>query len=94
MKKIKPLPKFKNEKEERKFWEKNDTTEYFDVETPLKLNFPNLRPTTKSITIRLPVSMLYDLKIMANKKDIPYQSMMKMFLSERITREKNLKVRT
>lgn len=70
MKKLKPIPKFKNEKEEAKFWDTHDTTEYFDMSKPLRLVFPNLHLSTKLVTIRLPVSLVANLKILANKKDV------------------------
>jgi len=84
MKDNKPLPQFKSEQEERKFWENHDATEYFDMDQPVRMSFPNLKPTTKSITLRMPLSMYDDLKNLANKQDVPYQSMMKMFLADKI----------
>lgn len=87
MKKIKAIPKFKNEDEEREFWATHDTTDYFDFSKPIKLNLSKLKPSTKSVTIRLPDSLLYDLKMLANKRDVPYQSLMKIFLAERIKQE-------
>lgn len=84
MKNKKIIPQFKSEQEEREFWETHDTTEYFEVSNPIKMSFPNLKPTTKSITLRIPVGMYEDLKILANKQDVPYQSMMKMFLADKI----------
>jgi predicted DNA binding CopG/RHH family protein len=84
MKNNKKTPQFKSEQEEREFWETHDTTEYFDVNNPVKMSFPNLKPSTKSITLRMTVGMYDDLKILANKQDVPYQSMMKMFLAEKI----------
>lgn len=87
MKKLKPIPKFKNEEEEAKFWDTHDTTEYFDTSKPLRLIFPNLHPSTKSVTIRLPVSLVANLKILANKKDVPYQSLLKVYLSEKVREE-------
>jgi predicted DNA binding CopG/RHH family protein len=84
MKTLKKIPKFKNEKEEKKFWLKNDSTEYIDFSGAVKLDMPNLKPSTKSISIRLPESLLQRLKIIANKKDIPYQSLIKLYLAEKI----------
>ncbi len=83
--KIKPIPKFKSEDEERNFWATHDTTEYFDTTKPIKLDLSNLKRSTRSVTIRLPESLIYGLKVLANKKDVPYQSLMKMFLAEKVS---------
>lgn len=91
MKKIKPIPQFKNEKEEAEFWYSHDTSEYFDTSNPIEIDFPNLKPTTKTITLRLSVSLLHRIKKIANKKDVPYQSLMKVFLDEK-AREDTIKV--
>ena len=82
MKTTKTIPTFKNENEEREFWEKNDTLEYFDMSKVKAVHFPNLKKTTKSISIRLPVDMLDALKVKANSMDVPYQSLIKMLLQE------------
>ncbi len=82
MKITKTIPTFKNEQEERKFWEDHDTTEYFDTSKVKMHRFPNLKKTTKSISIRLPVDMLDELKVKANSMDIPYQSFIKMLLKD------------
>lgn len=87
MKQLKPIPKFINEREEAEFWATHDTTEYFDTSRPVELDLPNLKPTTKSITLRLPVSLLHKIKKIANKKDVPYQSLMKVFLDEKAQEE-------
>ena len=87
MKNLKPMPKFKNEKKEREFWMTHDSTEYVDWSKARKGVFPNLKPTYKNISIRLPAYMLDELKILANKKDVPYQSLMKLFISERVKKE-------
>ncbi len=87
MKKLKAIPKFKNEDEEREFWATNDSTEYLDWSKAKKANFPNLKPSVKSISIRLPESLLNDLRTLANKKDVPYQSLMKIYLSEKVKEE-------
>lgn len=87
MKKIKQIPKFKSEDEERDFWATHDSTEYFDMSKPLKISFPNLKPSTRTITLRLSESMLSHLKTLANKKDVPYQSLMKIYLAEKIQEE-------
>lgn len=88
MEKLKRIPKFKNEKEEATFWENHDTTEYFDMGKPLRIEFPNLKPSTKTITLRIPLMLLYKIKKIANQKDVPYQSLMKVFLDEKIKEEK------
>ena len=82
MKTIKIIPTFKNENEEREFWENNDITEYVDLTNAKRVRFPNLKKTTKSISIRLPVDMIDALKVKANSMDIPYQSLIKMLLNE------------
>ena len=82
MKTIKTIPTFKNENEERNFWENNDITEYVDLSNAKRVRFPNLKKTTKSISIRLPVDMIDALKVKANSIDIPYQSLIKIILSE------------
>lgn len=87
MKKLKPIPKFKNIKDEAKFWNSHDSTQYIDWSKAQKAVFPNLKPSTESISIRLPSSLLANIKTIANKKDVPYQSLMKIFLSERIKQE-------
>jgi len=84
MKNLKKIPKFKNENEELEFWDQNDSTDYIDYSKSKKIHFSNLKPSTKSISIRLPESLLQRLKIMANKKDIPYQSLIKVYLDEKI----------
>ena len=87
MKSLKTMPKFKSEKEERKFWMTHDSTEYVDWSKARKAVFPNLKPTYKSISLRLPVYMLDEIKLLANKKDVPYQSLMKIFLAEKVKEE-------
>ena len=87
MKNLKPIPRFKNENEERKFWLTHDSTEYLDWSNAHKAVFRNLKPTYRSISLRLPVHMLDELKLLANKKDVPYQSLMKIFLAEKIKDE-------
>lgn len=85
--KKKVIPEFKNNDEERKFWSKNDSSGYIDWSKAKRISFPNLKPSVKSISLRLPEAMLNDLKTLANKKDVPYQSLMKMFLSDKIKEE-------
>jgi len=83
MKKLKTIPSFKTEKEEAAFWDTHDTTDYFDMEQPLQISFPNLKPSTQTISLRLPVSILSRIRMIANRRDIPYQSLMKIFLDEK-----------
>jgi predicted DNA binding CopG/RHH family protein len=88
MKKLKPIPQFKNEDEEDEFWSTHDSTEYIDWDKAIRNPvFPNLKPSTKTITIRVTESLLNDLKAIANKKDVPYQSLVKMFLDEKVKEE-------
>lgn len=86
-KELKKIPKFKSEDEERKFWSKHDSTDYIDWDQAEQMDFPNLKPSVKSISIRLPESLLNDLKMLANKKDVPYQSLMKMYLAAKVSEE-------
>jgi predicted DNA binding CopG/RHH family protein len=83
----KRLPKFSDEDQERKFWATHDSTEYLDWKSSKRVALPNLKPSLKTISIRLPAAMIEDLKVLANKKDVPYQSLLKVFLAERIDRE-------
>ncbi len=87
MKKIKPIPKFKNEDEESDFWATHDTTEYFDISRQVKLDLTNLKRSAKPVTVRLPEWLIDSLKILANKKDVPYQSLLKVFLAEKVKEE-------
>ena len=87
MKNLKPIPKFKNEKEEQKFWLTHDSNEYLDWSKAKKVIFRDLKPTYKSISLRLPIHMLDEIKLLANKKDVPYQSLMKIFLAEKLRQE-------
>lgn len=92
MKKLKQLPKFKNEDEEREFWWAHNSTDYIDWSKAKLASFPNLKRTpTESISLRLPLHLLEDIKELANKKDVPYQSLMKIFLSERVEEEFGLR---
>jgi len=83
----KPIPRFESEDQEREFWSAHDSTEYVDWSTAKLVSFWNLKPSTKTISIRLPESLLEDLKLLANKRDVPYQSLLKIFLAERIAQE-------
>lgn len=85
--KINKIPKFKNEDEERKFWAKHSFLNFPDSFKEVRLDFSKLKPSTRPITIRLPLSLVEDLKIMANKRDVPYQSLMKILLAEKIREE-------
>ena len=81
------IPKFKSEVDERAFWASHDSADYVDWKKGKNVIFPNLRPSLKSISLRLPGSMIEELRLLANKRDVPYQSLLKMFLSERIAKE-------
>jgi predicted DNA binding CopG/RHH family protein len=87
MSKLKKIPRFKSEAEEAEFWATHDSTEYIDYSTAKRIAFPNLKPSTKTISIRLPESLIEHLKVLANKRDVPYQSLLKMFLSEKVEEE-------
>jgi predicted DNA binding CopG/RHH family protein len=84
---IKSIPQFKDEDEEREFWATHDTTDYFDTSNPIKMDLSNLRPSTETISLRLPLHLLDSIKRMANFKDVPYQSLIKIFLAERVEQE-------
>jgi predicted DNA binding CopG/RHH family protein len=89
MKKMdKQIPKFKNEDEEREFWATHSPLDYFDSKKFKRASFPKLKPSLKSISIRLPEDMLAQLKILANKKDVPYQSLAKIYLARQIALER------
>lgn len=83
-KKRKPVPVFKSEAEERAFWETHDSTDYVDWSKAGRVRFPNLKPSNKAISLRLPVDLLERIKIMANQRDVPYQSLIKVWLSEKV----------
>lgn len=87
MSKKKPVPRFASEAEEQEFWEEHDSAEFVDWKDARRLVLPNLQPSTKTISLRLPEHMLEELKLLANKRDVPYQSLLKMFLAERIEAE-------
>jgi len=82
-KKQKKLPSFRNESEERKFWETHDSSDYIDWERAERVRLPNLKPTTKAISIRLPIGLLEQIKVAAHKRDVPYQSLIKVWLAEK-----------
>lgn len=81
------IPKFKSENKERAFWARHDSTEFIDWKKTKKVVLPNLKPSVKTISIRLPEMMLEELKLLANKRDIPYQSLLKIFLADRLKDE-------
>jgi len=91
----KPVPEFKSEAEEFEFWSAAgagaDSTEYVDWSQAKRTKFPNLKPSLRTISVRLPVAMIEDLKILANKRDVPYQSLLKVFLAERLEMERGLR---
>ena len=82
------IPRFKNEDEEREFWATHSPLDYFDQKNAKRVIFPNLKPSLRSISIRLPENMLEELKVLANKKDVPYQSLAKIFLARQIALER------
>ena len=82
-----PIPNFASEDEERDFWANHDSTEFVDWSNARRSTLSNLKPSTKSISIRLPESPLDELKLLANRRDVPYQSLLKVFLAERVDKE-------
>jgi predicted DNA binding CopG/RHH family protein len=91
--KLKDIPKFASEAAEEEFWATADTTEYFDWEHARRVVFPNLKPTTTPISMRLPEVLLTELRRLANEQDVPYQSLMKVYLSDRVAEERLLRRR-
>ncbi len=93
MKKV--IPEFKSDAKEREFWSSTgkgaDSTEYLDWSRAKRAKFPNLRPSLRTISVLLPVAMIEDLKILANQRDVPYQSLLKVFLAERLAAERKLR---
>jgi len=83
----KKVPKFRNEDEERGFWATHDSTKFVEWKKARRAILPNLKPSLKTISLRIPEALLEELKLLANKKDVPYQSLLKIFLSERIQEE-------
>ena len=86
--KLKRIPRFASEATEQEFWATADTTEYFDWSKARRAVFPNLKPTTTPISVRLPQTLLLELKRLANERDVPYQSLMKVYLAERVAQER------
>lgn len=84
---IRKIPKFESEVQERDFWASHDSTDFVDWRQAERVKLPNLRPTTRTISIRLPEPMIERLKVLANKRDVPYQSLLKMFVADRIEEE-------
>ena len=85
--KMKPVPEFRSEDEEREFWATHDSADYVDWKKAQRVKLPNLKPTTRTVSIRLPETMLEDLRMLANKRDVPYQSLLKIYVAERIEEE-------
>ena len=87
------IPKFKSESEERFFWAKRDSADFIDWSKAKRAKFPDLKPSTRTISLRLPQMLIDELKILAHKRDIPYQSLLKSFLTERVREELSSKAR-
>ena len=85
MKRVKKIPKFRSEDQERKFWSTHDSTKYLDYKHAVRATFPNMKPSSRTISIRLPESLLQHIKTIANRADVPYQSMMKVLLNEKVS---------
>lgn len=86
-KQLKDIPNFKNEDEEREFWANADSSEFINWNNGEVVSFPKLKPSTKTISLRIPESMLEELRVLANKRDVPYQSLIKVYLKEKINSE-------
>ncbi len=84
--KLKPVPTFSTEAQERRFWETHDSTTYVDWSKAGRVAFPDLKPTTQTISLRLPAHLLDAIKTAANARDVPYQSLIKIWLQERVER--------
>ena len=84
----KPIPAFQSESDEREFWAKADSTEYVDWAAATAMQFPNLRPSSTAISVRLPDTLLTELKLLANERDVPYQSLLKVYLTDRVQAER------
>lgn len=89
MSKLKATPKFKTEVEEKDFWEKHDSSDYMDWKQAQSVLMPNLKPSTKTISLRLPEGLLDSIKIEANKLDMPYQSLIKAWLADDVKQSRN-----
>ena len=86
-KKLKQVPRFRSEAQERAFWESHDTADYFDLSKAQRVRFPNLKLSTTAISLRLPQGTLDRIKVAANKRDVPYQSLIKVWLTEKLDAE-------
>lgn len=91
MSRLKKMPEFKTEAEEKKFWESHDSTDYVDWSQARPALFPNLKPSTKTISLRLPEALLDRIKIEANKRDMPYQSLIKAWLAEDVEESRHIR---
>lgn len=89
MSKVKTIPKFKTEAEERAFWENHDSSDYIDWKQAQSVTMPNLKPSTKTISLRLPEGLLESIKIEANKRDMPYQSLIKSWLADDVKQSRS-----
>ena len=87
MPKLKKIPEFESEEQEREFWSEHDSSEHVDWSRAERVTLANLKPSTKTISVRLPESLLEELKLLANKRDVPYQSLLKLYLAERVKKE-------
>ena len=85
----KPVPEFRSEEDERNFLAKQDSTRFIDWQAAQRRRFPNLKPSLRTISLRLPVAMIEDLEVLANQRDVPYQSLLKFFLAERLEKERH-----
>ncbi|MGI8544423.1 MAG: BrnA antitoxin family protein [Aridibacter sp.] len=90
LKKLKEIPKFKSEDEEREFWSENNSTDFVDWDKAKATILPKLKPTTKTISLRISESMLNQIRLLANQCDVPYQSLIKIFLKDKIDEELKL----
>lgn len=91
MRKLKPKPMFRSDAQEATFWASHDSTEFIDYSKSRRIVFPKLKPSTETISLRLPKSLLEQLKTLANKRDVPYQTLLKLFVLERVQAELHLK---
>lgn len=91
--KLKTIPTFESESAEREFWADADSTEYVDWSKARPVRFPNLRPSSTAISVRLPDTLLTELKLLANERDVPYQSLLKVYLADRVRAERRRKRR-
>jgi predicted DNA binding CopG/RHH family protein len=90
---LKKIPSFESEEKEREFWDSADSTEYVDWSKARAVRFPNLKPSTTAISVRLPDPLLTELKLLANERDVPYQSLLKMYLADRVAFERRRRSR-